>query len=319
MDVCYKECEKIEKLRSLAVHSNTKRCPIIYEVVPVIGCEFQCVYCNALGQEEGKEFLPVQIDINYVSFFREEIKKHREQGIYPLYYYSPKTDCFQKVLLESGITKQILQVFNEFECEYVIVSKGVPTDDVFEEIVKSKERCQVIITYGMPSEEYRDKLEKGAASNEERFYFAEKCVKNNIQTCIILEPILPLADLSFVEEIIKAFSAIHIRHFALDFVRISDVALKNIIEILPECKEQFERVYLDPDADIQNFRTAKGTVVARRAPSKRYILERFMEFKEIAKKYGSTVSACNSFGFDEFNEDANKAGYQCMGIKLRNQ
>jgi DNA repair photolyase len=276
------------------------------------------VYCNALGQEEGNNFIPVQIDTNYFEFLREEIKKHRGQELYPLYYYSPKTDCFQKALLETGITKQILEVFNEFGSEYIIVSKGVPTEDVFEEILKSKERCQVIITYGMPNEEYRIKLEKDAATNDERFQFAKKCVETNVQTCIILEPILPLADLSFVADIIKRFTEINIKHFALDFARISDVSLQNIVEILPECKEQFESVYLNHEADKQNFCTAKGTIVTRSAPSKKYILERFMEFKDIAKQYGATVSSCNSFGFDEFNEDANKAGYQCMGIKLSN-
>lgn len=311
------ECDKIESIRHLKLHKNTTRCPLIYEIVPVIGCEFQCVYCNALGQEEGNDFVPVQLDMNYVDFFRKEIEKHKEQGIFPLYYYSPKTDCFQNALLESGITKQILEILNKHQSEYIIVSKGVPNDEVFEELVKSGERCQIIITYGMPTEEYREKLEKGAASNEQRYEFAKKCINNNIQACIILEPILPLADLSYVEDIMKCFTGIGIKHFALDFARISEICLQNMIEILPECKEQFEKIYHDSDADKQMFRTAKGTTVLRSAPSKAYILAQFMEFKKIAKKYGATVSACNSFGFDEFNEDANEIGYQCMGIKVK--
>jgi hypothetical protein len=88
--------------------------------------------------------------------------------------------------------------------------------------------------------------------------------------------------------------------------------------ILPECKEQLDKVYHDPDADKQTFKTAKGTVVTRTAPSKQYILEQFNKFKAIAKKMGATVSACNSFGFKEFNNEANTVGYECMGIRLKN-
>lgn len=312
-------CDKIDNIRHLKLHSNTERCPLIYEVVPVIGCEFRCVYCNALGQEEGNKFVPVQVDKNYVSFLKEEIEKNIAQDIKPLYYYSPKTDCFQGALLNTGITKGILEVFNEFECEYILVSKGVASDDAFEEMKKSGDRCQMIITYGMPDEEARKKLEMGAASNQERYAYAKRCVENNIQTCIILEPILPLADLSYVEEIIQKFTALGVKHFALDFARISELCLQNIMKVLPEHKEQFDMIYHDPDADKQTFKTAIGTVVMRSAPSKKYILSRYMEFKDMANQYGATVSSCNSFGFDEFNEQANNVGYQCMGIKLKKE
>jgi hypothetical protein len=115
----------------------------------------------------------------------------------------------------------------------------------------------------------------------------------------------------------KRFSGIGINHFALDFARISEACLEKIETILPESKEQFEKIYHDPDADKQTFKTAVGTTVMRNAPSKKYILKNFNKFKEIAKKYGATVSACNSFGFDEFNKDADEVGYRCMGIKIK--
>lgn len=312
-------CERIDSIRHLKLHSNTERCPLIYEVVPVIGCEFCCTYCNALGQEEGNQFVPVQVDVNYVSFLREEIRNNIAKNIKPLYYYSPKTDCFQNALLKTGITKGVLEVFNEFDCEYILVSKGVPSDDVFEEIKKSGDRCQMIITYGMPDEETRKKLEPGAAANQERFDYAKRCVENGIQTCIILEPILPIADLSYVEDIIKKFTSVGIKHFALDFARISELCLEKMMSVLPEHKIQLEKIYHDPEADKQTFKTAIGTVVMRSAPNKKYILEKFMEFQKIANQFGATVSSCNSFGFDEFNEQANNVGYQCMGIKIKKE
>lgn len=317
MKDCCVLCESINSLRDLKIHSNSPRCPQIHEVVPVYGCEFQCEYCNALGQEEGRQFIPVQIDTGYPEFLENEIVSAMKNNNFPYYYFSPKTDCFQRPLLDTKITLKIIQLFNKYECEYILVSKGVPNEEVFEEMKKSGNRCQMIITYAMPTEEFREKLEKGAATNQERYEFAKQCIENGIKTVIILEPILPLENQDFVEHIMKEFTDIGINHFALDFARISEESLNRITEIIPECKEQLEKIYKDPDADRQAFKTAKGTIVTRTAPSKKYILDRFNYFKEVAKGMGATVSACNSFGFHDFNQEANAVGYECMGIRLK--
>lgn len=309
-------CAKISSLRTLKIHSNSPKCPLIHEVVPVIGCQFQCEYCNALGQEEGRAFVPVQIDEGYLDFLEGEIVEEMKGEEKPLYYYSPKTDCFQPSLLKTGITLKIIKIFNKYKCDYILVSKGVPSDEVFEEMKKSGDRLQMIITYGMPNEELRKKLEKGAATNEARYEFTKRCIENGIQPVIILEPILPLADLSFVTTIMKMFTAIGVKHFAIDFARVSNECLERIYEILPELKAELDIIYKDPEADKQEFKTAKGTVVTRTAPNKKYILEKFNMFKEIAKGMGATVSACNSFGFTDFNAEANAVGYECMGIRL---
>lgn len=315
-----KDCvvyEKIDWFRKLNIHQNSPKCPLIYEIVPVIGCQFECEYCNALGQEEGKDFLPVQIDEGYLEYLEKEIKILNANNENPLYYYSPKTDCFQDVLLENNLTLEILRILNKYHCEYVLVSKGVPNDKVFAEMKKSGRKCQMIITYAMPTEEYRELLEKGAAPNSERYSFAKKCKENDIDAVVILEPILPLEDLGFVEEIMHEFLEIGINHFAIDFARISEACLDNIVRIIPEHKEYLHKIYHDADADKQTFKTAKGTYVMRTAPSKKYILEKFNEFKVVAKKYGATVSACNSFGFKNFNDEANEVGYECMGIRIK--
>lgn len=307
---------KIDEIREVKIHKNTPQCPLIYEVVPVIGCEFQCTYCNALGQEEEEKFLPVRIDMNYPAFLRGEIKKHQSLGSNPMYYYSPKTDCFQKPLLDSGITEEIIRVFREMDCNYIIVTKGVPTESVYDEMLKSKDKCQVILTYGMPDDNLRKLIEPMSSSNEERLIFAQKCVDDGIQVAAIVEPILPLNDLSFVRDIMQKFVKIGVNHFAVDFARITQNCFHKLVKAIPEYEAELRNNYLSENCNRQIFKTASGVNVERYSPSKEYMLSKFNEFKETAKTWDCTVSICNSFGFDGFNDEAVKRGYICMGINI---
>lgn len=300
----------------IKIHSNTPTCPLIYELVPVMGCEFQCTYCNALGQENTENFLPVKVDTDYPKFLRGEIRKHKEINKNPLYYYCPKSDCFQRPLIETGVTRKILEVLRDEECSYILVTKGVPTDDLFELLVETRDKCQIIITYGMPTEEIRKSVEPCAATLQERIVFAKKCVDAGIQTAAILEPLFPFKDLSFVGEIMDKFIAVGVDHFAIDFARVTHGCLERIAKQIPEYIDEFKEIYIQDDSHNEGYNTANGTQVIRYSPPKKYMLEKFKLIKKMAEERGSTVSICNSFGFDDFNEEARKRGYICMGINM---
>lgn len=301
----------------IKIHSNTPTCPLIYEIVPVMGCEFQCTYCNALGQENTENFLPVKVDTDYPGFLRGEIRKHKEINKNPLYYYCPKSDCFQKPLIETGVTKRILEVLRDEKCQYILVTKGVPTKELFQIMVDTKERCQVIITYGMPTEEIRKSVEPCAAPLQNRIAFAKNCVEAGIQTSAILEPLFPFKDLFFVGDIMDRFISVGVNHFAIDFARITHGCLERIAKQIPEYIDEFKEIYIRDDSHNEVYNTANGTPVVRYSPPKQYMLDKFHMIKKMAEKRGSTVSICNSFGFDELNEEANERGYICMGINMK--
>lgn len=304
-------------MRDIKIHKNTHTCPLIYEVVPVFGCEFQCIYCNALGQEDTERFLPVNIDTNYSEFLSKEIEKHKKVDSNPIYYFTPKSDCFQNPLLETGVTKQILEVFKEKDCHYILVTKGVPTDDVFDLMIQTKNKCQVIITYGMPNEEIRKAVEPMATPLEDRVKFAKKCIDAGIQTAAILEPFFPFRDLSFVKDIMEKFVNVGVDHFAVDFARITRHSLDRLLKALPQYADELKENYLLEDSHTESYNTAGGIQVERYSPPKKYMLEKFNYFKKLAREWDSTVSICNSFGFDGFNMEAGQRGYICMGINMK--
>lgn len=304
------------EMSNIKIHSNTPTCPLIYEIVPVMGCEFQCTYCNALGQENTENFLPVKVDTSYPEFLRNEIKKHKQENKNPLYYYCPKSDCFQKPLIETNVTKEILEVLRDEKCYYILVTKGIPTQELFQLLVETKDKCQIIISYGMPTEEIRKAVEPCAAPLQERIAFAEKCVQAGIQTAAILEPLFPFKDLSFVERIMDKFVSIGVTHFAIDFARITHGCLERIAKQIPTYIDEFKEVYIRDDSHNENYNTANGTHVIRYSPPKKYMLEKFKLIKDMAAARNCTVSICNSFGFDDFNEEAREKGYVCMGINM---
>lgn len=304
-------------MTKINIHKNTDACPLIYEVVPVYGCEFECLYCHALGQEEVKKFLPVIVDSNYPKLLKSVIEEHKKEHLNPIYYYSPKSDCFQKPLLETGITREIIELFKENDCNYILVTKGVPSEDVFELMVQTKNRCQVIISYGMPNEQVRKSIEPMAALLNERIKFAKRCVDAGIQTAAILEPFLPFKDLSFVKDIMNKFVEIGVNHFAVDFARVTHICLERIINAIPQYSQELKENYILENSHNEVSTTAGGNKVIRYSPPKEYMLEKFNYFKEIAKELNATVSVCNSFGFEGFNKEAGERGYICMGINIK--
>lgn len=304
------------ELPEIKAHSNTEFCPLIYELIPAHGCDFGCTYCNVYSLDEVKTFTPVTVFKNYPKLVSDTIDLHRSQGESPVYYFSPKTDVFQSALTETKVTHQILEVMVKKQAPYILVTKGkLPDNDILDLLKRSNGRGRVLVSYGMKNEKFASVLEPNAATLAERFELASKCMENNIPTMGIIEPILPLKDLSYVKDILKKFVDIKVNHFAIDFARISKVCLDGMIEKLPEL-EELKEVYCCDEAIAQDFQTGPYVrhCVRRFAPSQEYHEKNFNLIKDYAESLGATVSICNYFKVKGINKSAYKRGFLCFGI-----
>ena len=144
---------------------------------------------------------------------------------------------------------------------------------------------------------------------------AAACSLHGIPTMGIIEPILPLRDLSFVRQIMARFVGLSTNHFAVDFARISHVCLSELIGNLPELSELME-IYHAPDAVSQVFETGAyhRESIQRFAPSREYLQTNFALLREYARSLGATISICNYFRVQGINADAYKRGFLCFGI-----
>jgi DNA repair photolyase len=305
-----------EDVPEIKAHSNTEYCPLIFELIPAYGCEFECDYCNVYNLKKESDFYPITVFKRYPELVEKTVAEHLSEGLSPVYYFSPKTDIFQRALVETKITQQILEVLVRKKAKYILVTKGkLPGPEILDLLSQSGNAARVLISCGMKNQEHATLLEPFAASIEERYHLADLCVKRGIPAMGVIEPILPFRDIQFVEPIIKRFVDIGIDHFAVDFARITLACLEKMIAKLPELDE-LKEVYGDPDAICQTFGTGpyKRESVTRYAPSNAYLKEKFTLIDGYAEKLGSTISICNYFHIPGINARAYQRGFLCFGI-----
>jgi len=305
-----------EDIPEIKLHSNTEYCPLIYELIPAHGCQFECEYCNVYNLKKDSDFYPITVFKHYPELVEKSIEEHVSKGLNPVYYFSPKTDVFQPALVDSKITEQILEVLVRKEAKYILVTKGnLPGPEILELLLQSGNKGRVLISCGMKNQEHAGILEPSAASLDDRYELASTCVKNGIPAMGVIEPILPFKNIEFVEDIIQRFVDIGIDHFAVDFARISFACLDKMIEKLPELQE-LRPVYEDANAISQTFGTGpyKRESIMRYAPSYDYLQEKYNLIDGYAKKRGATISICNYFRIPGINTRAYQRGFLCFGI-----
>lgn len=305
-----------DELPEIKPHSNTPYCPLIYELIHAHGCAFECEYCNVYSLKAESCFYPITVFQGYPGLVEKTIEAHLAGGLNPVYYFSPKTDVFQPALVETQITRKILEILVRTKARYILVTKGkLPGPEILDLLVQSKNTGRVLISYGMKNQTHADVLEPYAATLEERFQLATSCTRNGIPAMGVIEPILPLRDIAFVEQIIKKFVDIGIDHFAVDFARISIACLDKLVAKLPELAE-LNAIYRAPEAISQTFGTGpyKREAVERFAPSHAYIEKTFNLIDAYAHKHGATISICNYFNVPGINTRAYERGFLCFGI-----
>lgn len=305
-------------------HGNKETCnKNMYEINPSIGCQFRCQYCNAYTQEEENEFKSVKVFLDYPQYLKGFLEEHKEELDKIFFYFSPKVDAFQKCLLESGVTEQILLLFKEYNVRYLIVTKsGIPNENICKILNDTKEKNQILISCSMPNEEVRKIMEPDAAEIAKRLEFAKYCIEKSINVTAIFSPIFPVDNYDYIKKYIQFYLEIGITHFRLNFTEVSLYSLNKIIALLPQYKEDFLKVYLSDDTKNTNWNVPyKNIQLQRRFPSLKYMQEVFYSLKEYAKNIDerATFSICNSLCKENelcnFNSEAFEAGFGCIGYK----
>ena len=314
----------IDGLAEIVQHANSPACPKrMLEINPAFGCDFRCAYCGIYALE--KEYFGEVIVFDDFPGYLDDFLSENHATVQDLYFYfSAKTDCFQPALIESGITLAILEVLRKHRARYFLVTKGgVPPREICKALVDARDINQVIISATMPSEKLRKVLEPGAAPIDERLAFAEFCVENGIYVTASCCPILPISDRLYLKDMFARLAAAGVNHFYFDFARLSREAALNIIELLPEHRENFERHYFTPEAQVTRWNMPhRNVTIDKFQPPLRYMLEAFEVLADCVSEVapGATVSVCNHFATSKtlpgFNNRARAECISCMGHRF---
>ena len=314
----------IDELAEIVQHANSPACPKrMLELNPAFGCEFQCAYCGIYALEK-EYFGEVIVYDDFPDYLDRWLGEHHDAPDDHYFYFSAKTDCFQPALLNSGITLACLRILRRHRAPYFLVTKaGPPPRELLDELIAAKDLNQVIISATMPDEAMRETLEPGAAPVSDRLALAEFCVRHGIVVTASCCPILPICDRTYLRDMFGRLAAAGVRHFYFDFARLSREAALNMIALLPEHRENFERHYFTSEARVSRWHMPhRNVTIDKFQPPERYMLDAFEALAACVEEVvpGATVSVCNHFATPKtlpgFNARARAECISCMGQRF---
>ncbi|MDQ0149659.1 radical SAM protein [Eubacterium multiforme] len=324
-NIIFKKCEDDNiKIRP---HCNSKFCnQKILEVNPAIGCEFQCQYCCVYTQEEENKFSKIIVYEDYADMLEKYIQDNIDVVKDYYFFLSFESDCFQDILISTGITSSILEIFLKYNLKYFILTKGkLPNSQIKDLLIKTKKFGQVIVNDTMPDEKYRAILEPNTATLEERYNLVKFCLDNDIYTTISFSPIFPFENIDYIKRKIDMYSRIGINHFRLDMLELSFDSYNKVLNLIPECREHFNNLYMDKNSTENIWKVPnENKRIKRYKPNEEYMFNIYNDIKQYIKCLDNniTVSICDGVALTNvllknFNREAYDNGINCMGINLR--
>lgn len=314
----------IDRQSEIVQHAHSPACPRgMLELNPAFGCQFQCAYCGIYAMER-EYYGEVIVHDGFAAYLDRWLAANRTAlpGCY--FYVSAKTDIFQPALLDSGITLDILKILHRHDARYFLVTKGgLPPPDIRRALVDGRRLNQVIISATMPDEAWRAKLEPAAPTMDDRLAFAKFCVESGIFVTASCCPVLPIRDRVYLKETVARFAAVGVRHFYFDVARLSRPAVSNLIELLPEQREEFENCYFHPEARVTRWHLPhRHLTIDKLQPPVSWMLETFRALADCVREVtpAATVSVCNHFAtpstLPHFNDRASARCISCLGHRF---
>jgi DNA repair photolyase len=294
--------EEIDVNEKLLIHNYTGACPIeTYEINPVKSCNVGCMYCLV---DDGLHPELVVYE-NYHELVAHRLEEDYEKPHF--YYFSPKTEAFCEATLETGVAHRILQAFIDHfkkhpksKARIFIASKagiealhyrynGVSILDLFKQL---KGRMQFNTSLSIFPGDARFYIEPFASSIENRLEAIRTCQENGIlANSALVQPILiHLLNDEVLNNFFKQLSDYGIKNFKPEFLTANIeniVLLSMVLEMYDKdiLKKLLEMYFSDENLDHVKQR-------GRTAPNRDVSLHWFSKMKDVAEKYGISMSIC---------------------------
>ena len=163
---------------------------------PYSGCSFGCTYCYAAffsrTEDQRKNWgYWLQVKENALQLLMKFRKKNlRNKTI----YMSSVTDPYQPIERELNLTRSLLKELLYFHQPRLVIQTRSPlvTRDI--DLFKQFENIQVNMTITTDSENVRKIFEPLCPSNNSRLKAIKEVNEANINSCITMTPLLPVAD-----------------------------------------------------------------------------------------------------------------------------
>jgi len=220
---------------------------------PYRGCEHGCVYCYArpshayMGLSPGLDFeSKLFIKPNAAALLREELTATTYQPA--TIALGANTDPYQPIERDYRITRQVIEVLQEFNHPFGIVTKSatVLRDlDILQDMA-AKGLVKVAVSITTLDPKLARRMEPRASTPMKRLSALEILSKAGIPTVVMMGPIIPGLNDSEIENILKAARNAGVREAGYTMLRLP-------LEVKDIFKDWLEKEYPDRAAKVMNL------------------------------------------------------------------
>jgi DNA repair photolyase len=199
-----------------------------YSMNPYQGCEHGCIYCYARNSFEYWGY-SAGLDFESKILVKKEAPKLlRKFLMNPKWECVPisisgNTDCYQPAERNFRLTRQLLEVCNEFNQPVGMITKnaGILRDkDLLQEMAR-KQLVSVLVSVTSFNEDLRRAMEPRTTTGTQRIRTIEELSKLGVPMGVMLGPMIPGLNEHEMPAIIKAASEAGARFSAYTFIRLN--------------------------------------------------------------------------------------------------
>jgi DNA repair photolyase len=201
---------------------------MFYSMNPYQGCEHGCIYCYARnsfeywGYSAGVDFeSKILVKKNAPDLLRKFLMNPKWECV-PI-GLSGNTDCYQPAEKKFRITRQLLEICNEFNQPVGIISKnaGMLRDkDLLQEMAR-KNLVSILISVTSFNEDLRRAMEPRTTTGKQRIRTIEELSKLGVRMGVMLGPMIPGLNEHEMPAILKAASEAGAGFSAYTFIRLN--------------------------------------------------------------------------------------------------
>ncbi len=199
-----------------------------YSMNPYQGCEHGCIYCYARNAHEywgysaGLDFeRKIIVKKNAPALLRKFLLNKNWEPM-PI-SLSGNTDCYQPAEKKFRLTRQLLEVCNEFNQPVGIITKnaGILRDKDLLQTMAAKNLVSVLVSITSFQEELRRVMEPRATTARQRLRVIEELSAAGVRMGVMLGPMIPGLNEHEMQRIMKAASEAGARFSAYTFIRLN--------------------------------------------------------------------------------------------------
>ncbi|MGF7232153.1 PA0069 family radical SAM protein [Arachidicoccus sp.] len=201
---------------------------MMYSMNPYQGCEHGCIYCYARnsfeywGYSAGLDFeRKILVKKNAPQLLRKFLMNKKWEAV-PI-SLSGNTDCYQPAEKKFMLTRQILEVCNEFNQPVAMITKnsGILRDrDLLVEMSKKK-LVSILISITSFDEKIRRSMEPRTTTAKQRLNVIKELSEAGIRMGVMLGPMIPGLNEHEMQHIMKAASEAGATFSAYTFIRLN--------------------------------------------------------------------------------------------------